>query len=917
MSCKFSKSENGWKTSDIDIQDVSIIRSYRSQFSRILREGTPVDLMIQLISEVIGTRTMDFRTRRMTSMQRHYAATMMKWYSLIILFYDRVVLARPLLFLFCLLSLISFLGYKATDFRMDASTETLILETDEDLRYSRLIESRYGSDDYLLLTYTPESDLFSDEALIKLTSLRDELRLMKNVSSVFSILNAPLLKSPSVPFRDMLAGIRTLESSTVDRSLARNEFKKSHLYQNLLVSPDLKTTALQIKFHTDAVYQDLLVRRDALREKKLDRSLSAIEMTELKKTTRQLQEHRDEMKKIRHQDIVTVRTIMDNYREDAVLFLGGISMITDDLITFIRNDLKIFGIGVLCFLIITLGAIFGNLRWVLLPIICCACSAITMMGLLGMFGWPVTVISSNFISLQLIITMAISIHLIVRYRDLLINNPDASQRTLILDTGRLMVRPLVYSALTTIVGFGSLLLCDILPVKTFAWMMMVGIIVSLMVTHLLFPAGLMLLDKKPMRVRRKPRFSPVLFLAGFTISHGKTVLVTSGIILIISALGISRLTVENSFIDYFKDSTEIHQGMKVIDQKLGGTTPLDVIIDIVEPEAYIRASAPEIDDNDNSDFDSFDEFDETEDDDKYWFTAGKMAQATKIHDYLDNLPETGKVMSLAIMLKITKDLNKGKPLDSFQLAVLYSKLPDTFKTMLFKPYVSVPHNQLRFSIRVKDSEKSLDRNELLKRIRKDLVGQLGLSEDQIHLTGMLVLYNNMLQSLFESQILTLGVVVLVLMAMFLILFRSLKVALIAIAPNLLAIGVVLGVMGWLNIPLDMMTITVAAISIGIASDNTIHYLYRFIQEFKTHRNYVGTLQKCHEGIGYAMYYTSVTIIMGFSILTLSNFLPSIYFGLLTGLAMIVALIAALTLLPQLLIVFKPFGPEIEQQPHNA
>jgi len=842
---------------------------------------------------------------------------MMTWHSPLILFYDKVLLDRPLPFLFCLLLLISFLGYKATDLRMDASTETLILETDEDLRYSRLIESRYGGDDYLLMTYTPESDLFSDHALIKLTRLRDELRLMKNVSSVFSILDAPLLKSSSVPFQDLGAGIRTLESSTVDRNLAKNEFKKSPLYQNLLVSPDLKTTALQIKFHTDAVYQDLLAHRDTLREKKLDQSLLAIEMTELKKTTQQLQEHRDEMRKTRHQDIVAVRTIMDNYREDAVLFLGGISMITDDLISFIKNDLKIFGIGILCFLIVTLGVIFRNLRWVLLPIICCACSAITMMGLLGMFGWSVTVISSNFISLQLIITMAISIHLIVRYRDLLIVNPDALQRTLILDTGRLMVTPLIYSALTTIIGFGSLLLCDILPVKMFAWMMIVGIIVSLMVTHLLFPAGLMLLGKKPMRVRKKPRFSLTSFLAGFTVAHGKMVLVASGIIFIISALGISRLAVENSFIDYFKDSTEIYQGMKVIDQKLGGTTPLDVIIDIFEPEAYIPAPVPEIDDNGNDDSDNFDEFDETGDDDKYWFTAGKMAQATKIHDYLDNLPETGKVMSLATMLKITKDLNNGEPLNNFQLAVLYSNLPDKFKTMIFKPYVSIPHNQLRFSIRVRDSEKSLHRNKLLKRIRHDLVGQLGLTEDQIHLTGMLVLYNNMLQSLFESQILTLGAVVLVLIAMFLILFCSLKVALIAIAPNLLAIGVVMGVMGWLNIPLDMMTITVAAISIGIAVDNTIHYLYRFVQEFKVHRNYVETIHICHEGIGHAMYYTSVTIIMGFSILTLSNFLPSIYFGLLTGLAMLIALIAALTLLPQLLMIFKPFGPDIEQQPHNA
>jgi len=201
----------------------------------------------------------------------------------------------------------------------------------------------------------------------------------------------------------------------------------------------------------------------------------------------------------------------------------------------------------------------------------------------------------------------------------------------------------------------------------------------------------------------------------------------------------------------------------------------------------------------------------------------------------------------------------------------------------------------------------LRRNELLEKIRHDLVNKLGLKKERVHLTGMLVLYNNMLQSLFKSQILTLGVVILALMGMFLILFRSLKIALIAIFPNLLSIGVVLGVMGWVKLPLDMMTITIASISVGIAVDDTIHYIHRFTTEFQIDRNYILTMHRCHESIGHAMFYTSVTIIIGFSILVLSNFIPSIYFGLLTGLAMLIALIAALTVLPQLIVVFKPFG----------
>jgi predicted RND superfamily exporter protein len=837
---------------------------------------------------------------------------MKKLYLLLSEFFDKVILERPRLVLLCLLAVISFLGYKAKDFKLDASTETLILETDQDLRYSQIIKSRYGGHDYLLMTYTPEEDLFSDQVLAKLARLRNELRQLKNVSSVISILDVPLLESPPVPVRELASGIQTLESPTVDRRLAKIEFRKSPLYNKLLISPDLKTTALQIKFHTDELYENLLARRDHFRKKKIDEPLTAAEIAEFKKLTERLQTLRDEKKKIRHRDIAEIRAIMDNYNQDAELFLGGISMIADDLISFIRSDLKIFGIGVLLFLIVTLSIIFRNSRWVILPILCCAISAIAMMGLLGMFGWPVTVISSNFISLQLIITMAITIHLIIRYRDLALNNPEADQRALILETITLMMTPCLYTGLTTIAGFGSLVFCDILPVKTFGWMMIAGIAVSYFLTFLLFPAGLMLMPKKTPWRKRKSQYSLTSFLAGFTERHGIPVLVLSVVVFVISAFGISRLTVENSFIDYFKDTTEIYRGMKVIDQKLGGTTPLDVIIDIDQPATLADSAVPLTDkksENGVDEFEEFDEFEKAEDSDKYWFTADKMALVTKIHEYLESLPETGKVLSLGTFLKIAKKLNHNKPLDNFQLALLYNEFPDRFKSMVLNPYVSVEHNQLRFAIRVKDSEKSLKRDALLKKIRHDLVDKLGLKEEKVHLAGLLVLYNNMLQSLFGSQVLTLGFVVLALMGMFLFLFKSLKIALIAIAPNLLATSAVLGFMGWMSIPLDMMTITIAAISIGIAVDNTIHYIYRFRHEFVDKRDYIQTVHHCHGSIGYAMYYTSVTIIIGFSILALSNFLPSIYFGLLTGLAMLIALFAALTLLPQLLIVFKPFGPE--------
>jgi hypothetical protein len=829
--------------------------------------------------------------------------------SLLTQFFDKVILKRPKVIIVCLVVLVSFFGYAAKDFKLDASAETLVLENDKDLQFSRIIDSRYGLQDYLVMTYAPKGDLFDNATLSKLAHLCDDLKKVKNVSKVVSILDAPLLESPPIPIKELTGDLPTIESSAVDKKLAKIEFKNSPLYKNLLVSPDLKITALLIYFPIDEIYRDLLNTRNRLSQKKDEGSLSPKEAIEFESVIEQFRNYRDRMKEIRHQDIVSVRAIMDHYRNDAELFLGGVSMIADDLISFIKNDLKVFGFGVLFFLIITLGIIFKKKRWIFLPIICCVFSVVTMMGLLGLFDWEVTVISSNFISLQLIITMAITIHLIVRYRELYIKHPEASQRELVLDTVSLMGKPCLYAALTTIAGFGSLLLCNILPVITFGWMMSAGIAVSLIMTFLLFPSILVLMSKETPATGRKPHFSLTPFLARFTETHGRLILVVSVIALVLTAVGVTRLTVENSFIDYFKHTTEIYQGMKTIDQNLGGTTPLDVILDFETPKTTKPIPALKSVQKKGDEFDTFNEFENTEKEDKYWFTLEKMTLVKKIHDYLERLPEIGKVLSLGTLLKMTEKLNHNKPLDNFELALLYNELPDRFKSMVLTPYVSVDHNEVRFSTRVRDSEKTLKRNQLIKKIHKDLVSKFGLNENQVHLTGMLVLYNNMLQSLFKSQIQTLGVVILALMGMFMILFRSLKISLIAISPNLLSIGVVLGVMGWLNIPLDMMTITIASISVGIAVDDTIHYINRFAHEIKIDQNYIRAMHRCHGSIGHAMYYTSVTIIIGFSILILSNFIPSIYFGLFTGLAMFIALIAALTLLPQLLVVIKPFGSE--------
>ena len=812
---------------------------------------------------------------------------------------------------------IAALGYQARYLEIDASAETLLLEDDKDLAFTRIVNERYGNSDFLILTYTPTGDLLADATLNSLRKLSAELLELKRVESVVSILNVPLLESPPKPVKELLKNIPTLESSEIDKALAKEEFLNSPIYRDNLVSPDFKTTALLINLHDDPLYRELLQQRNSLRKKEKEKTLSIVELQELEKVLLDFKNHRDKMRMVEHKNIYQVREIAERYRGEAKIFLGGASMVADDLITFIRSDLQVFGSAVLVFLMLTLWVIFRQLRWILLPLITCSFSVVTTSGFLGLFGWEVTVISSNFISIQLIITMAITIHLIVRYRELAGANPELNQRQLILDSTIFMARPCTFAVLTTVVGFASLVLSGILPVMNFGWMMSAGIGVSLFLTFLIFPVLLMLMPKAMPNTSFESRFALTKIFADLTERHGKSILFISVAALILSIAGAAKLNVENSFIDYFRESTEIYQGMKLIDQQLGGTTPLDLVVNLEQSEEEVQQANTEVkvevELEDEDEFDAFEEeFEESAGKAQYWFTTEKMERIENIHDYLDGLEQTGKVLSLATMLKIGKTLNSGEPLDDFMLALLYNELPERFRKIIMDPYVSVENNEARFYVRIRDSEPNLRRNELLKQIQHDLKDKLDIPEGKWQLTNLLVLYNNMLQSLFKSQILTLGVVIVLFLIMFIFLFRSIIIALIAIFPNVLSIGVVLGFMGWMGIPLDMMTITIAAISVGIAVDNTIHYIHRFRFEFAKDRNYLAAMHRSHESIGYAMYYTSITIIIGFSILVLSKFIPSIYFGLLTGLAMLIALVAALTLLPQLLIVLKPLGPESQK-----
>ena len=824
--------------------------------------------------------------------------------------YERAVLGRPLVTLLVVGVITIACGWFAKDFGLDATTDSLTLERDEDLTYYRSIRARYESDDFLIVTFTPSEDLFSDQVLADLKLLRDALAAVPGVESVVSILDVPLIQSPPVDLQDLGAGVRTLEEEGTDRGMAREELLTSPLYQNVIISTDAGTTAMRVDFEQDEEYLQLFYWRNSLREKRLVSELTADEEAELEDASDRFQAYSQRARAREQQQIAAIRAVLAERRHLGKTHLGGVRMIVSDSIDFIRHDLLVFGFAVLVFLVVILTIAFRKPRWVVLPLVTCLATCTIMLGLLGFMGWRVTVVSSNFVSLMLILCLALTLHIIVRYREIHAAQPDTDSMTLVRTTVQKIVVPCFYTALTTMVAFGSLVVSNIEPVIDFGWMMVMGVAIAFILSFTLFPAALVMLEPGKPRSRKDLTAAITAFFARLITRHSKATILAFAVVAVICISGVARLTVENRFIDYYRKTTEIYQGMELIDRELGGTTPLEIIID-----APVAESTEDDELGVENEFEE--EFEDFYSDDSeaeagitatsYWFNNRRIPEVRAIHDYLDSLPETGKVLSIGTATEVLEQLDPDILQDNWGLSIVYRKLPEDVKDILFSPYLSDDGQQLRFSIRVFESDPTLRRADLIDEIRRYLIDEMNLADDQVHVSGILVLYNNMLQSLFRSQILTLGVVFFAIALTFLVLFRSIRIAVIAIIPNILAAGIVLGVMGWSGIPLDIMTITIAAITIGIGVDNSIHYVHRFDAEFAVDRDYWAAIKRSHATIGRAMYYTSVTIMLGFSILALSRFVPTIYFGLLTGLAMLVALLANLALLPVLIATFHVEG----------
>ena len=845
--------------------------------------------------------------------------------------YEKIVLRNPWLAIISVCALAVAMATGLPNFKLDASADSLTLERDDDLNFSREVVKRYGSDNFLIVTFSPsQGGLFDQNNLETLQSLGSELVDIQGVESVLSMLDVPLLYSPKIDITDLTGELTTLMSKGVDKQLAKQEFLNSPIYKDVILSSDGKTTGMMATLALDETYLRMVSARDDLRLLRDTVGLSQQQEQQLESASLEFLNYRTAKAEIDHQRVADIRSLIENYRNQATIYLGGPDMITADMIDFIRSDLTVFGAGILLFIIITLIVIFRQLRFVVLPLATCALCLVTILGFLSWIDWRLTVISSNFVLLLLIITLALTIHLIVRYRELLAANPEKDQYQLVNETVMSMAKPCLYTVLTTIVAFTSLVVSNIRPVIDFGWMMTMGITLALLIAFIVIPAGMLLLGKGPVSAVKDNSSAITSKFAWFTEHYGSAVLLMAVGLAAISAYGINKLEVENRFIDYFRSDTEIYQGMQIIDTALGGTTPLDIIIQAPSFDSVDLVELPnEQPSDDGYGFDEEDDYG-FEDDygdieteaadenntsglkDSYWFSSAGLADLQKLQTFIESQPEVGKVNSLAQLYKVARDLS-NRELNDLEIAIMRQNLSDDIYQQMVAPYLLEDIDEARIQLRAMETGGQLRRAELLEKIRNYAVDEVGISPDDIRFTGILVLYNNMLQSLYKSQILTLGAVFVGIMMMFLVLFRSIKISIIAILPNFLAAGIVLGGMGIMSIPLDMMTITIAAITVGIGVDHAIHYLTRFIREFSVDGNYVASMHRAHASIGQALFYTAITIIVGFSILALSNFIPSVYFGLLTGLAMLAALLGSMTLLPKLILITKPFGTDSTAQ----
>ncbi len=773
-----------------------------------------------------------------------------------------------IILLFFLIASLIFTSFYIKDFRIDASSDSLVSQNDEDFKYFSYYQDLFPTKNTLIISIK-SNDKIDGLLLTEIEKISKKLSALPEVYSVFNINKAPILLLNKTNLLDLANdNYETIIDTNFAIKDVLNEFAKSPIYSDQIINENKNITSIIIFLNENS------------------KSLNLKENKNLYLSQGKYYTIKTEIDKERNELIKKIRNIINNSNKDFTYYLGGVEMISSDVISYVKNDILTFSLIVLLIIILILFIIFKRVKWVFAILFTSISAVYLSIGLAGFINFEITAVSANFLSLMFVLSISMNVHIMNNYL----------QRDIkIIENFKMMFWPCFYTFLTTIVAFVSLIISDIKPVIDFGIIMIIALLIVLISSFVILPLIVSFFSKEEKSYSLNLSFLKSFY--PFAYKNSKYILGLNILIFFISLYGITNLNVENSFIKYFKKNTEIYKGMYLIDNELGGTTPLDVILKFKNDDQIIDATIKAEEDDDLEIEDDFFLDDLFEEENNIWFTNEKIETIKFVHQYLESRIEIGKVTSIYSLIDTANQINKSD-LSMFELSVLYNEIPINYKTDLIDPYLNVEKNMIKISTRVKDS-KDIKRNDLINDINSFLLNEFDNLEE-FKVNGLLVLYNNMLKSLFSSQIKSLGFVILAIFIMFVILFRSLKLSIIGIIPNILASTFILGLIGLLKIPLDIMTITIAAISIGIAVDNTIHYIYRYKENLKLGINHSEMIEKTHLTVGNAVLITSIAITTGFLTLCLSNFVPTVYFGLFTSLAMIFAMIGVLITLPSIL-----------------
>ena len=734
--------------------------------------------------------------------------------------------------LFILFLLFGFSFNGLNNFRFDASSETLVLDSDTEYQTYYEINNEFGSAEYVILAIKSKK-VFSNEGLIQLKALQEEFLALEAVSDVVSILDAPIFEQPKVSLIKSADNDKYLLIDELDLEKAKLELSTSPIFNELVISKDGEVTAMQINLYNLDDYS---------------------------------------------QAIKEMRSII-NSNQFFEMYLAGPAMIVVDTIDFIKADVITFGSLTVIIFFLLLGLFFRDLWTVSVIIINAGLVMFSTMGILGLFDWPISIVSSNFLALLLITSIAISVHILVKIQEGIdrgLKNAESFSK---------IIAPCFYAALTTAVGFLSLILSDIKPVIDFGKMMAIGVGLNFLVSFIFIPSVLAI---KNISSNRNTNFVPFFynniylkgrkFIGNFYLP---ILLICFPVFFYLS----SNLKVENKFIDYFNEDTEIYQGMSLIDNKLGGTTPLEIVLKLPEEEFFI----------DEDDL-FYSEGSETV---TYWWREKNMNVLDDVQEGLTKFDALGKALSLVNGVQLAERLNNGNKIGDVELAFVKNSLIESERAKdLLSDFISEDQRSARITIRTIDSFDGINRNQLFQDIDSFLSEELADKDIQYKISGLAVLYNNLLQSLYSSQIKTISLVFAAIFLMLIILFRSFLNALFIIVVPAFSVGVVFSLMSIMSIPLDIMTITIASISVGMSVDYSIHFAWRYLQERKKSKE--NSEKETIYSTGRAILITGWTIIVGFLIFMFSNFNPTVLFGIFSALAILVSMAMSFRFLPILL-----------------